>query len=59
MEKKQKINCTVNSCAFNNTENKLCELEAIMVQPCNNCNNGNPAEESMCASYVCNTKTNK
>ena len=51
MEKKQQINCTVNSCIYKNTANKLCELEAIMVQPCNNCNNGNPAEESMCASY--------
>jgi len=51
MEKNQKINCTVHSCAFNNTEHKMCELDRIIVEPCKNCNNGNPADESMCGSY--------
>ena len=51
MEKNQKINCTVESCAFNNTEHKMCELDRIIVEPCKNCNTGKPAEESMCGSY--------
>ena len=51
MEKNQKINCTVNSCAFNNTEHQMCKLDRIIVEPCKNCNNGNPADESMCGSY--------
>lgn len=51
MEKNQKINCTVNSCIYNNTANKLCELESIIVEPCKNCNTGRPEEESMCGSY--------
>jgi len=51
MEKSQKINCNVNSCAFNDTERQMCELERIVVQPCKNCNTGNPEEESMCGSY--------
>ena len=51
MEKNQKINCTVESCAFNNTEHKMCELDRIIVEPWKNCNNGNPADESMCGSY--------
>jgi len=29
----------------------MCELERIVVQPCKNCNTGNPEEESMCGSY--------
>ncbi len=51
MDKNQKINCTVNSCAFNDTNRKICELDTIIVEPCKNCNNGNPADESMCGSY--------
>ena len=51
MDKNQKINCNVKSCAFNDTENKICELDKIVVQPCPNCNNGNPEDESMCGSY--------
>ena len=59
MEKNQKINCTVGSCKYNNYQSQECNLEQIIVEPCSNCNSGIPAEESMCASYVCDTKTNK
>lgn len=48
---KQKINCTVESCAYNDTEDKKCELEAITVEPCYDCDTGDPEEESMCGSY--------
>ena len=51
MDKHQKINCTVRSCAFNNMQNQVCELDRITVEPCKNCHNGNPADESMCGSY--------
>ena len=44
MEKKQLINCTVTSCAYNNNEENKCELQSIQVEPLN---------ESMCASYEC------
>lgn len=50
MEKKQKINCTVESCKFNNTECKECELESIVVTPIKNCNTKN-CDESQCSSY--------
>lgn len=50
MDKKQTINCNVKSCAYN--ANNLCELENIVVEPCKNCHNGNPADESMCGSYL-------
>ena len=51
MEKNQTINCTVCSCAYNNKTNHICELQNIKVEPCKNCNNGNPEDESMCGSY--------
>ena len=50
MDKKQQINCTVGSCVYNSTDKK-CELEAIIVEPCSDCNNGNPEDESMCGNY--------
>lgn len=50
MEGNQKIHCTVESCRYNNSDKKLCELEAIQVAPVNNCNTKKP-DESMCASY--------
>lgn len=55
MDKNQKINCTVNSCAYNDQKNCICELNAITVKACPNCHNGNPEDESMCGSYR-NTK---
>ena len=51
MDKHQRINCTVRSCAFNNMQNQVCELDRITVEPCKNCHNGSPADESMCGSY--------
>lgn len=53
MEKNQKINCTVQSCTWNNSQKQECELEQIIVEPCANCNTGKPQDESMCASYEC------
>lgn len=53
MDKTQKINCSVCSCAFNNSEKNLCQLEQIVVTPCQNCHNGHPDDESMCGSYKC------
>lgn len=50
MEKQQKINCTVESCKYNNNEYKECGLNAIIVTPVENCNTSKP-DESQCASY--------
>ena len=51
MDEKQKINCTVESCEHNDTEEKKCDLNEIVVEPCNDCETGEPEEESMCGSY--------
>lgn len=50
MDKNQKINCTVESCKFNNQEKQECELKQIIVTPTNNCKTKQP-DESMCSSY--------
>lgn len=50
MEEKQKINCTVESCKFNNSNKGECILKQIIVTPMNNCNT-KKADESMCSSY--------
>ena len=50
MDNKQKINCTVQSCKYNNGKQQLCELNAIMVTPKQNVNTGTP-DESECSSY--------
>ena len=50
MEKNQKINCTVESCRFNDNEHKECDLGAIIVTPVKDCSSGNP-DESKCSSY--------
>ncbi len=47
---KQKINCTVESCKFNDYNNQECLLKQITVTPKQNCNTKQP-EESMCSSY--------
>lgn len=52
-DKNQKINCTVESCKYNNCDHNVCELKQIEVQACANCSNGNPEDESMCGSYSC------
>ena len=49
---KQKINCTVGSCKFNDYNNQECILKQITVTPKQNCNTKKP-EESMCSSYEC------
>ncbi len=51
MDKNQKIYCDVYSCAFNNENKEVCELESIKVCACTDCNNGKPEDESMCGSY--------
>lgn len=50
MEKKQKINCTVGSCKYNNGKKNLCELEVITVTP-KDCCNTKTTDESQCSSY--------
>lgn len=50
MNSDQKINCTVESCKFNNQEHQRCELGQIVVTPINNCKTKKP-DESMCSSY--------
>lgn len=52
-EKNQKINCTVESCLYNDCNKNLCELKQIEVQACLNCSTGKPEDESMCGSYRC------
>ena len=53
MEEKQRINCTVTSCKYNNEPRQKCELEDIIVQACPGCNDGTAQNESMCGSYKC------
>lgn len=50
MEKKQKINCTVHSCKYNEGECNLCNLEQITVKPYPN-SHTKREDESMCGSY--------
>jgi len=45
----QTIGCHVTSCTYN--QDQYCSLQSIQVAPCKNCQNGNPEDESMCASY--------
>jgi len=52
MDEKQKINCTVETCEYNDTEKKECELNEIVVEASNHTHTGNPDDESMCGSYV-------
>ena len=51
MDEKQKINCSVDSCEYNDRITQGCELKQITVEPCKECHTGGP-EESMCGSYV-------
>ncbi len=50
MENKQKINCTVESCIYNNPDNECCNLKSIIVTPKTNTHTGTP-DESKCSSY--------
>ena len=53
MENKQKINCTVESCKYNEKGTQECSLKQIIVTPIENCDT-KQADESMCSSYKCN-----
>ena len=55
MDEKQKINCTVESCKYNNCNKQLCELKQIVVSPIPDCNT-KQCDESMCSSYEYNNK---
>ena len=59
MEKNQKIYCNVCSCAFNNENKQMCELEEIRVCACPDCNTGRAEDESMCDSYRCKNTNNQ
>lgn len=50
MNENQKINCTVESCRYNNTDKQECKLKRIVVSPMPNCDT-KKCDESMCASY--------
>ena len=52
MEGRQRINCTVCSCKFNDELSNECELNTINVTPTLN-NNTKKPEESKCSSYKC------
>ena len=50
MGEKQKINCTVESCRYNNYEKQECKSKQIVVSPIPNCDT-KKSDESMCSSY--------
>ncbi len=52
MDKNQKINCTVESCKYNNEQSQTCNLQSIIVTPVNGVNTQD-TDESMCSSYDC------
>ncbi len=53
MEKNQKINCTVKSCAYQDENTKCCTLQAINVVPTPNTTT-HETDESKCGSYEYN-----
>ena len=53
MDKNQKINCTVNSCKYNDCDTEECTLKQIIVEPIQDCETCTP-DESMCGSYEYN-----
>ena len=52
MQEKQKINCTVQSCEYNNGQENECTLKQIIVTATPNCDTKDP-NESVCSSYKC------
>ena len=50
MDKNQKINCSVESCVYQDYNTKRCTLQAIQVMPTQDCQTRQP-DESMCSSY--------
>ena len=55
MEEKQKINCTVESCVYQDRENRRCTLPAINVMPTTDTTT-RETDESMCGSYEYDSK---
>jgi len=51
MDKDQKINCNVDSCAYNDNEKQECELAEITVEPALEEDSGTAQDESMCGDY--------
>ena len=45
------IHCRVESCAYHCGDRSYCSLKSINVEPCENCQSGKSADESMCGSY--------
>lgn len=52
MEDKQKINCTVENCKYNDIESKECVLKAIVVEPGLKNHTNQFEDQSMCGSFV-------
>ena len=50
MNEKQKINCTVETCKYNDVKGNVCQLKQIMVSPIPDCDT-KKCDESMCSSY--------
>lgn len=50
MNKNQTINCTVESCVYQDETTKKCTLQSIKVVPTENCDTC-ATDESMCGSY--------
>lgn len=50
MEGNQKIYCDVNSCKYNDSDDRCCTLNEIIVTPTKDCNT-KQADESKCSSY--------
>jgi len=49
--KKQKINCEVKECKFNNEKNELCNLDSINVSSQNNSNICDSKKDTICDSF--------
>ena len=50
MEENQKINCTVETCVYQDSKNRRCTLQSINVIPTADINT-RETDESMCGSY--------
>ena len=55
IEENQKINCTVESCVYEDRENRRCTLPAINVMPATDTTT-RETDESMCGSYEYDSK---
>lgn len=50
MKENQTINCTVETCKYNDCQKQQCQLQQIVVTPIQGCATKQP-DESMCSSY--------